>query len=92
MKTLFTLVLCTTAYALSPNASEGKNLYVEENCKNCHNLGENFDHKKRKANNFKSLGMWVKTCDSFYETGWFPDEQNKVIKYLNETHYDFLEK
>jgi len=78
-----------TASSLSNEALEGQEFYLDANCQKCHNQDSNFDAKKKKSKNMENLSMWVKSCDAFFETGWFPEEQTKVIKYLNETYYKY---
>ena len=42
-----------------------------------------------KAKNINDIDAWVKRCDANLETGWFPEEQTSVVKYLNEAHYKY---
>ena len=90
-KIVFLLFISTslTASSLSNKAEEGKEFYLDANCQKCHNQDAKFDAKKKKSKNVSSLSMWVKNCDSFFETGWFPEEQELVIKYLNEVYYKY---
>ena len=37
----------------------------------------------------KDLNKWVTSCDTFFDVGWFPEEQQDVIKYLNEKYYKY---
>ena len=83
------LISALNASSLSTDAKIGKKLYMEANCQKCHNEDDFYDAKNEKSKNMKNLAMWVKTCDSFYETGWFPVEQKMVIKYLNEVYYKY---
>ena len=83
------LLLSTSSFALSDKAQEGKELYLDANCKQCHGNGENFDVKNHKAKEMDSLNRWVRNCDSALDTGWFPEEQENVAQYLNETHYKY---
>ena len=91
IKVLFLFLLSTPllANSLSEEASNGKELYLEANCQKCHAQDNKYDAKKKKSKNMANLTMWVKNCDSFFETGWFPEEQSAVIKYLNEVHYKY---
>ena len=85
--TVWILILSTHSFALSPKANEGKELYLDANCQQCHGLAKNFDVKNYKAKNMSSLKGWVSSCDNALETGWFPEEQANVVHYLNEVHY-----
>ena len=89
---LLALVLISSslnANSLSTQALNGQELYLEANCQKCHNQDASYDAKKKKSKNMANLSMWVKNCDSFFETGWFPEEQDAVIKYLNEVYYKY---
>jgi len=68
---------------------DGKTLYTEANCQKCHNRNGKFNKVKHKVKNINNLASWVAACDSTLEIGWFPDEQKKVIEYLNETSYRY---
>lgn len=84
------LLLCsTTAFALSGDAQEGKELYADANCNKCHGMAEKFNITKHKAKDMKGIQGWVSSCDNALETGWFPEEQAVVAKYLNEAHYKY---
>jgi|GEM_PF-2296200 len=75
------------AIKLTNEAKKGQILYTKANCQKCHDLDGEFDPKESKATNHQELTTWVKNCATHFETGWFPEEEQKVIKYLNETHY-----
>jgi len=83
------LLFSTNTFALSDKAQEGKELYADANCKQCHGNIESFDFKNHKAKNIDSITTWVKRCDANLETGWFPEEQMSVVEYLNEAHYKY---
>jgi len=83
------LVLNLDAKQLSVQATNGKELYRDANCQKCHAQDNNYDAKKRKSKNLNNLKTWVVSCDNFFEIGWFPEEQNDVIKYLNEIYYKY---
>ncbi|MGB5867629.1 MAG: hypothetical protein WBG69_07140 [Arcobacteraceae bacterium] len=81
------LLTSVNAYALSEDAKEGKVLYLEANCIKCHGIAPKFDSKNNKAKHFEGIKTWVSNCDASLEIGWFPEEQESVAHYLNETHY-----
>lgn len=83
------LLISTNTFALSEMAEEGKELYLDVNCKQCHGSAGSFDFKNHKAKDIKAIDTWVKRCDANLETGWFPEEQTSVVKYLNEAHYKY---
>ena len=83
------LLISTQSFALSEQAEEGKELYSDTNCKQCHGKIGSFDMKNKKAKNINDLTKWVKICDANLGTGWFPEEQKSVAHYLNEEHYKY---
>ena len=84
------LALSTNLFALSEEANEGKELFIEANCKQCHGGSvERFDAKNYKAKDITKLQSWISSCDNALEIGWFPEEQTKVLHYLNELHYKY---
>jgi hypothetical protein len=90
-KFLFTLLLLisTNSFALSEKALEGKELYIEASCTQCHGDIGTFDMKNKKATNKLQLTQWVINCDANLDIGWFPEEQSNVVEYLDETHYKY---
>jgi len=83
------LLLSTSSFALSEKAQEGKELYLDANCKQCHGNEKNFDVKNHKAKDMDGIHRWVRNCDSALDIGWFPEEQENVAEYLNEAHYKY---
>ena len=90
----FTIVFLFTTIIYANEAEEGKKLYTQANCQKCHLMGENFDPNSinkeglvSKVKDIKGIKSWVAGCDSFFNIGWFPEEQAKVVKYLNATYY-----
>ena len=89
-KTIFPAIVflsTVNAYALSEEAKEGKVLYTEANCMKCHGISPKYDPKKLKATDFEKVNSWVRLCDTQLEIGWFPEEQEAVAQYLNESYY-----
>jgi hypothetical protein len=79
---IFTLLLSSTLYA-----SNGKNLFLKANCQKCHGIDKEYDPKNSKVKTLDDLKGWVSSCAENFDIRWFPQEHDKVIKYLNETHY-----
>lgn len=89
-KTILTITMLFStlnAFGLSELAKEGKVLYVEANCMKCHGISPKYDPKKLKATDFEKVNSWVRLCDAQLEIGWFPEEQENVALYLNESYY-----
>lgn len=91
LKILAILTFTSSMYAntLSQTATNGKELYLDANCQKCHKQDSSFDAKKNKAKNLSQLKGWVSSCAGFFNIGWFPDEEKRVLSYLNEIYYKF---
>ena len=87
-----TLLFALNAFGLSQLAKDGKILYVEADCMKCHGISPKYDPKNKKATDFEKVNSWVRLCDSQLETGWFPEEQESVAQYLNESFYKYKMK
>jgi cytochrome c2 len=88
MKTLYILLfLSGSLYAFSADAQKGKTLYMENGCKKCHGIDAAYDPKENKVKNLGELGGWVSSCALHFKISWFPEEEEQVAKYLNETFY-----
>ncbi|HIP13117.1 MAG TPA: hypothetical protein EYG97_04280 [Arcobacter sp.] len=85
---LFTSI-SLSASGLSQKAANGQEFYLDADCQKCHNQDSKYDAKKKKSKNMKDLNKWVRSCDTFFDVGWFPEEQQDVIKYLNEIYYKY---
>lgn len=86
MKTIISL-LCTILITSSLYGSEGKAFFQEANCGSCHGGDNMFDRMNKKVKNLHDLNGWVSMCATNLNTGWFPEEEKEVVKYLNETYY-----
>lgn len=70
-------------------ANEGRELYLEANCQKCHGVDNEYNPRNSKAKNINELKGWVTNCTVQLDIDWFPEEQQSVLMYLNETHYKF---
>ena len=87
--TLAILFSTTLLISLShAKMQEGKKLFDEAKCMECHNT-EDFQHKKEKVNNFQKLSDTIHACAFNNDTGWFDEEVHEVAKYLNKNHYHY---
>ncbi len=76
------------------NINEAKELYLDAKCNKCHLDGNKFDPNSIKKDGFiskvktkKDLLKWVRDCNSYFNIGWFPEEESKVTNYLNKIYY-----
>lgn len=79
-----TLVLTTSAFA---GAEEGKEMFNEANCMECHNTSDFTNSKK--VHSFKQLEQRVQACQLNSDAGWFDEDVTDVAKYLNKDFYKF---
>jgi len=75
--------------------AEGKKLVSEHNCEICHNnktLGDAkaiYLRKDRKVTSVEKLKAQVAVCNSELGLKLFPDEEEHIVAYLNDTYYKF---
>lgn len=92
MKHLSLISLISLAGVLSTANAEvdpGKILHDDANCMKCHaKLGYNQpDTTKMSIESYSDLKKAVQFCDSNLNVGWFDDELDSVVDYLNKTYY-----
>ena len=85
-------ILLTVALLLTTVfANEGKELH-EESCVACHIVHHDdafYTRKDRKVASLSKLGGQVSRCNQAFSGGWFPDEEELVVNYLNTQYYKF---
>ena len=93
---LATLLLLATALAqAAPDAAEGKKLVAEKNCETCHHnktMGDAkavYLRKDRKVTSLEKLKAQVAVCNSQLNLQLFPDDEEHIVAYLDETYYRF---
>ena len=79
------LLFSSTLFA---DIEEGKEMFDESNCMECHETSH-FKAKKDKVNDYKKLHKIVSMCAFNNDTGWFDDELDDVVKYVNREFYHF---
>ncbi len=94
MKKIVLLIAILSLYTFGNEIEEGKKLYLEAKCQKCHLQDSKFDPNSIKKEGLTSkvksksdIHKWVVSCNNFFGTGWFPEEEEKVAKYLNSTFY-----
>jgi len=89
MKRIVKTTLLLGALLFSTNAfadeDEGKELFEEAKCMECHN-NEDFDNSK-KVKTFHQLEGRVQGCQLNTDAGWFDEDTHAVAEYLNKEHY-----
>ncbi len=83
------LVLSLSTSSLFAYDSEnGKGLYYEAECQKCHTEAD-YTSQERKVNDYDRLEWRVKRCDLTMGAGWFDEEIDDVVHYLNDSFYKF---
>lgn len=93
MATLALFVLAGPALAADP--AEGKKLVEEKRCENCHHkqtLGDAkavYLRKDRRVTSMEKLKSQVAVCNSQLNLQLFPEDEEHIVAYLNNTYYHF---
>lgn len=84
-----TLLVISSAYA---QIEDGKELFNDSKCLECHNIEDFKDKNLHKAKSFKGMKDKVFACQ--FENGeqWFDDEVHDVATYLDHEYYHFKKK
>jgi len=84
------LLLITIIFAniLQADIHEGKELFNEAKCMDCHNE-EDFAVREKKVNSLKKLTNSVSQCEFNRNVGWFDEEVRDVAHFLNKKYYGF---
>ena len=80
--------------SLLAESNEGKELH-DESCISCHAVEDHtalYTSKSRKVDSLHKLGGQVSACTQALGVEWFPEDEKKVVKFLNEDYYKFPEK
>jgi cytochrome c2 len=97
----FALVIALAAPTLAlaaGDAPEGKKLVAAKNCETCHHnktMGDAkaiYLRKDRKVTSMEKLKAQVALCNSELNLQLFPDEEEHIVAYLNDTYYKFAAK
>lgn len=83
------LLFATSVYA---QKEDGKELFNEATCLQCHNIEDFKDKDMHKAKSFTQMKDKVFACQLANDTHWFDDEVHDVSLYLNHEYYHFKQK
>ena len=96
---LLPLLLLAPGLALAAaDAAEGRKLVAEAHCETCHHnktLGDAkavYLRKDRKVTSLEKLKAQVALCNSELNLKLFPDDEEHIVAYLNQTYYRFPAK
>ena len=92
---ILTALFFTNAALAAPDAAEGKKLVEASKCELCHHnktMGDAkaiYLRKDRKVTSLEKLEAQVALCNSELNLQLFPDEEEHVVAFLNQTYYKF---
>jgi hypothetical protein len=86
-------LLLPFASSAAPSATEGQKLVQSHKCETCHQdkvygpVGSIYLRKDRKVTSWTKLKSQVAACNSMLNIGLFPEEEEHIAAFLNETYY-----
>ena len=92
------LISIPPAALAAGNSAEGRKLVESSKCELCHHnrtLGDAkavYLRKDRKVTSLEKLKAQVTACTTQLNLGLFPDDEEHIVAYLNETYYKFPAK
>jgi hypothetical protein len=96
MRLISVALLCfAPLVAIAADPIEGKKLVADRKCETCHHNKTQGDaaaiylRKDRKVTSVEKLKAQVALCNSELGLQLFPDEEEHIVAYLNETYYKF---
>jgi cytochrome c2 len=99
MKAGFALLFALVpACAAAADAAEGKKLMEQHHCETCHDnktMGDAkavYLRKGRRVTTMEKLVSQVAVCNSELKLQLFPEDEDHIVAYLNETYYHFPSK
>ncbi len=91
----FVMPLCSAA---APSAPEGAKLVEASKCEACHQrefrgpVGAIYVRKDRKVTSWAKLKSQVAQCNTALNIGLFPEDEEHIAAFLDETWYRFRAK
>ena len=101
MRFVLLLVVALGASPLAraaPDAAEGRKLVAEKKCETCHHnktLGDAsaiYLRKDRKVTSVEKLKARVALCNTELNLQLFPDDEEHIVAFLDQTYYRFSVK
>lgn len=84
-----------TSALAGPSAAEGRRLVEENKCETCHHnktLGQAkaiYLRKDRRVTSLEKLKVRVAACNTELDIGLFPEDEEHIVAFLNDTYYGF---
>jgi hypothetical protein len=79
----------------APSVAEGRKLVEQNKCENCHHnktLGDAkaiYLRRDRRVTTIEKLKAQVAACNTELNIGLFPEDEEHVVAFLNDTYYKF---
>jgi hypothetical protein len=89
------LLLVALPVHAAPDAAEGGKLVEEKRCETCHHnktMGDAkaiYLRKDRKVGSMEQLKARVALCNSELNLQLFPEDEDHIVTFLNQTYYKF---
>jgi hypothetical protein len=86
-------LLVPVAAAAAPDASKGRRLVEQNKCESCHQrrvpgpVGTIYLRKEHKVTSWEMLKAQVAACNGRLGIGLFPDEEEDISAFLDQTYY-----
>ncbi len=86
-------LLVPVAAIAAPDAAKGRKLVQAHKCEACHQnkvdgpVGTIYLRKDRRVTSWSKLKSQVAACNSMLNIGLFPDDEEHIAAFLNETYY-----
>jgi len=83
------------AAAAAPDPTEGGKLVQTNKCEACHQskvpgpVGSIYLRKDRKVTSWSKLKSQVAACNTMLKIGLFPEDEEHIAAFLNQTYYKF---
>lgn len=61
---------------------------LQSSCTSCHQA-DIYKRDNRKVSTLNGLSSAVERCNTQLATGWFPEDVDAVVRYLNSNYYKF---
>jgi len=93
--TVCVLLAAPTLAVAAPDPADGEKLVAEKNCETCHHnktMGDAkaiYLRKDRKVGSMEQLKARVALCNSELGLQLFPDEEESIVAFLDQTYYRF---
>jgi cytochrome c553 len=90
---LTAILLTPTAILAAPDAALGRQLVQTHRCETCHQSkvygpeGTIYLRKDRKVTSWAKLQAQVAGCNTMLKLGLFPEDEEHIAAYLNQTYY-----